>query len=206
VYPIIIHITAMSMLIRLNTEVFHESYQLKTDGKPGYGGCPHSSEDLNRAFLLLKFHLRHKSDAKAKNNFYISGDNGPSTPARYFTKEQLATALEAEHAPDGDAEALHPMEQLALEEDEVPDLAAEGRLFETVDVNQGLQMIEDINSKDQVEPDPERAGVRAARPPLTKAMKRMLCQRLGRAVKVLNDRWLESEPDSATEVCSQTKV
>jgi hypothetical protein len=90
---------------------------------------------LNHAFLLLKFHLCHKSDAKAKNNFYISKNNGLSIPARYFTKEQLATALEVEHTSNSDVKALHLMEQLALKKDEVPNLAAEGRLFKMMNIN-----------------------------------------------------------------------
>ncbi len=207
-----IHVTAMAMLILTNPTVFQESAQMNQVGESGYGGSPFSSEDLHRAFQLLKFHLRHKSAAKSDNSFYESTEEGPVRETRYFTQEELKTAETTKGmGADGDGQdAVHPMEQLARVEDGGPEEREEDtRTFtqEEADFDQGVELVEGISSQPPSELDPERAGAKEIRPPLSLAAQRALCERLAKRVKVLHEEsWTELEPGEDAEVRPQTIV
>jgi hypothetical protein len=205
-----IYVTAMALLIRTNPQVFPESRQLIKEGRPGYGGSPFTSEDLYRAFLLLKFHIRHTSLAKADSNFYISSETGPVAPLRFFTEQEMEDAADDQPPEDEEAGTVHPGEELARAEDDAPDsepedsttFAEQEAQFEEV-----VEEIEKINANERSAPDPERAGLKDIRPALSRATQRLLCERLAKGVKVLHDeKWSELEPGEEVEVCSQTIV
>lgn len=201
--------TAMSMLINTNPSIFTESAKMKKAGRPGFGDCPFSSEDLHRAFLLVKFHQRHMSAARKENNFYQSDEVGPVREARYFTREELEAAQikKALGAEGLDPEAVHPMEQLAQAGDaDAHDSDEDKRTFtqEEEDFEKGVGMIQNLTNQPKTDVVPDRAGLKEPRPPLTKAIQRMFCERQAKTVKVLYDeKWTEVEEGGDAEVRSQ---
>ena len=205
-----IHITAMSMLIRSHPSVFQGSGQLQQDQSLGYGECPFTSEDLHRAFLLLKFHLRHRSAAKSDNSFYKSDETGQVKKTRYFTSEDLRAAVQAARSESANPEDVHPMEALARAEDNAPEEAEEDRRVFTqqeADFEKGVELLEELSTQEASEVDPERAGIKSVRQPLSRAAQLSLCQRLRAKVKVLHEeKWTELEPGEDAEVRSQTRV
>ncbi|KAF7513666.1 hypothetical protein GJ744_007717 [Endocarpon pusillum] len=140
-------------------------------GNTGFHGTPFTSEDLHRAFQVLKFDIRHRSTAKNENSFYHSTADAPAKPTQYFTPEDLVAArsttgeipddtkaktshvsLFACDKPSCDktytaADAVHPMEQLARVEEELPD--PEGipdRIFDTEEhkLDAGADMLKGV--------------------------------------------------------------
>jgi len=76
-YPIMTHIVTIGMLMKRSSDVLTKSEQLEAAGMPAYCGIPLTFEDLNWAFALLKFHIRHMSSKKAVRYTRIRGlENG----------------------------------------------------------------------------------------------------------------------------------
>jgi hypothetical protein len=70
-----------------------------------------------------------------------------------------------------------------------------------------VELVKDLSSQPQFELDPERAGFKEIRPPLSLAAQRTLCERLAKRVKVLHEKsWTELEPEEDAEVGPQTIV
>jgi hypothetical protein len=205
-----IYVTAMSMLIRSNPNNFPDSTALIKEGGTGYGGSPFTSEDLHRAFQLIKFHMRHMSTAKADSNFYISDEEGAVPPMRYFSKQEGEEAEETGQPEDEEPGTTHPGEELARADDDAPDSEAEGSSSfaeQEAHFEKMVETLEKIAATETSEPDPERAGIKDIRKPLSKATQRLLCARLAKNVKVLHDeKWTELEPGEKAEVRSQTIV
>ena len=195
----------MSMLIWSNPDVFVDSAGLV--GDTGFQESPFTSEDLHRAFQLLKFHLRHRSAARSESSFYDSTEDAPVRPIQYFTPEDLVTAR---NATSGDleeaADAVHPMEQLARAEEEGPDLEADpDRTFVTEEdeLDAGADMLEGVVAQSEFEVDPQRSGIKQARPPLSWNAQRALCARLAKKVRVLHEEnWTELQAGGPEEVPS----
>ncbi len=207
-----VHITAMSLIIHCNPHIFKDTKRLAAEGRTGYGGGPHSSEDLHRAFQVLKFHLRHTSAAKEENSFYDSTDATALKEARYFTKADLEAAKTASGAdPDGvETGAAHPMEELERaqdglkepDEEEIKEFEEDEAVFE-----KGVEMLDKITESVDASFNPDRAGVKQVRVPLSRAAQRDLCARLAKNVKVLHeDSWSELTPGEDAEVRTQTIV
>lgn len=207
-----IYVTAMAMLILSSPAVFDESREMRKENRLGFGGSPFSSEDLHRAFWLLKFHLRHVSVAKSENSFYNSTEDGEVRPMRYFTREQLEAAKTAKASGEVEGEEgdVHPMEQLARAEEAAPDLNDnDTRTFteEEADFEKGVERLEELDAQSQGEVDPERSGIRLARPPLSRAAQRAFCERMAKKVKVRHEEeWMELKAGEDAEVRSQTIV
>lgn len=194
----------MSQLIQTNPTFFVESHAMMEEGEAGFHRTGMSSEDLQRAFWVLKFHLRHKSGAKEKKGFYESKEAGALHPARYYTPEDLKRCLAAQSgvAIGDEAEAAHPVETYLAAEREVPieneDMESDDRMFDQKleDADKLIELISDMVGQTTREVDTRRVGRVWERAPLNLAAQRSLCQEMGRRVKVLHGSdWVKVKSD-----------
>lgn len=216
VYPIACHIAAMSQLVQTFPEVFVESAEIQEREESGFCATGMSSEDLQRAFWMLKFHLRHKSSAKQKKGFYDSAETGMVPPPRYYTDDDVKRCQERQTtgAAGDETDAVHPVEAYLAEEREEPieidDPEPDDRMFDQKmqDTDKAVDLIADLAGQSTREVDTRRVGRLWERAPLNLDAKRSLCREMGRRVKVLHgSKFVQVDSDDATvQVGPQTLV
>jgi hypothetical protein len=116
-----VNVAAMSFLIHQNPQIFIASYQPRKKRSHYVRTTNLPAEDWYRAYLLLKFYHRQKSDAKKATSF-LSKDQSKLTPQaiKYFSFKDIKgfDQIDTEKVEE-DFDNRIPAEKIAAAYDEI---------------------------------------------------------------------------------------